>query len=376
VIFFHPRQLCAEKEIASLSLPMRLHDHNHFMANGRLLLCGPLVIMRKRRIRSEHCNNCGYDFTISLQEVNYCPVCGQENHNPRLTLKYYAEQLVENIFHFDSKTIRSVFTLLFKPGAVTNVYLNNRRKQYSSPFKLFFFGLVVFLFSIIFVNQLVYNQVQNSDKVSTRQYFGALLLKANDSATWTFDVSPFVKHNIYVIDIRKLVFSEKIQIGQWLNETGFPNNWYNRLFCASIRKYDRSEMSRIEFDEKLNRFRYFLLIATIPIIAFVSYLLFYRKGLLFFDTFLFSAHYNAATMFWGIIIFFVYVLPWQFIFKRANYDTAFVLLCFSYLFNFFPAAKRVFGFGWLSSFVRSLLVASIIIPLIYISQMLAQAFWV
>jgi len=332
--------------------------------------------MRKKRIRSEHCNNCGYDFKISLQELNYCPVCGQENHNPRLTLKYYAEQLFESIIHFDSKTIRSVFTLLLKPGELTKAYLSNRRKQYSSPFRLFFFGLIAFLFAIIFVNNLVYKELQHSDKISIKSYFGNLLLQSRDSAQWTFDVSPFVSHHVYVTDIRRLVFSESIDLGSWLQQSGLPNHWYNRLFYAAIRKYDRSDMTRIAFDEKLNRFRYVFLITTIPLIALLVFVFFYRKGLLFFDTFLFSAHYNAATMFLGIILFFIYVLPWQFIFHRANYDVAFVLLCFSYLFNFLPASKKVFGFGWLSSLIRTLLVAAIVIPIIYISQMLAQVYWV
>jgi hypothetical protein len=332
--------------------------------------------MRNKRIKSAHCNNCGYDFKISLQEINYCPVCGQENHNPRLTLKFYAEQLVENIIHFDSKTIRSIFALLMKPGQVTLAYLNNRRKLYSSPFRLFFFGLIIFLFAILFVNNLVYKEVQHSDNISIKNYFGIMLKQSKDSAKWTFDVSPFVKHNIYVVDIRKLVFSEKIKIGNWLKETGLHNNWYNRLYYASIRKYDRSEMTRIEFDNRLNKFRYFLLIITIPITAFLVFIFFYKKDRLFFDSFLFSVHFNAATMFWGIVLFFVYVLPWQFIFKTANYDTAFVLMCFCYLFNFFPAAKKVFGFNWLSSFLRTMIIATIIIPFIYISQILAQIYWV
>lgn len=332
--------------------------------------------MRKKRIRSAHCNNCGYNFKTSLQEVNFCPVCGQENHNPRLALKYYAEQLVENIIHFDSKTIRSVAALLFKPGEVTKAYLNNKRKLYSSPFRLFFFGLIIFLFAIIFVNNLVYKQVQHSDKTSIRNYFGQLLIQSKDSAQWTFDVSPFVKHNIYVCDIRRLVFSEDISIARWLKESGLHNNWYNRLYYASIRKYDRSDMSRIEFDDKLNSFRYFLLILTIPLTALAVFAAFYKKDRLFFDTFLFSVHYNAATMYLGVILFFSYVLPWQFIFQKANYDTAFVLLCLSYLLNFLPAAKKVFGLSWISSLFRSLIVAAIIIPFIYISQMLAQVYWV
>ena len=332
--------------------------------------------MRNKRIKSAHCNNCGFDFKISLQELNYCPVCGQENHNPRLPLKYYAEQLVENIIHFDSKTIRSIMALLLKPGEVTRTYLNNRRKQYSSPFRLFFFGLIIFLFAIIFVNNLVYKEVQHSDKLSIKNYFGTLLMQSKDSAQWTFDVSPFVKHNVYVCDVRRLVFADKIDLGNWLKESGKPDNWYNRLFYASIRKYDRSEMSRIEFDDKLNSFRYFLLIITIPLTAFIVFAAFYKKGRLFFDSFLFSVHFNAATMYLGVILFFVYVLPWQFLLKTANYDTAFVLLCMSYLLNFFPAAKKVFGFSWLSSFARTLIVAAMIIPFIYISQMLAQAYWI
>lgn len=332
--------------------------------------------MRKKRIKSQHCNNCGYDFKISLQEVNYCPVCGQENHNPRLTLKYYVEQIFENIVHFDSKTLRSVWALLFKPGSVTKAYINNQRKKYSSPFRLFFSGLITFLFAIIFVNSLVYKKIEHSDKTTVRDFYRSLLVNANDSSKWTFNASPIIRHNIYVTDIRKLVFSDTVNVANWLSNSGLSNNWYNRLFYKYIRKYDRSELTRIEFDKRLNNFRYALLIITIPITALFVFILYYKKGLLFFDAFIFSVHANTSMMFMGILLFFVYVLPWQFLMLRQTFDVAFVLLSCSYCFNFFPASIKVFGFTWWSCLLRTVMIAAFLIPIIYLSHLLAQLYWV
>ncbi|WP_181305700.1 DUF3667 domain-containing protein [Rufibacter sp. XAAS-G3-1] len=95
------------------------------------------------------CPNCHYSFKDA---DNFCPNCGQENHDFRLPAKHLFLELLENTLHFDSKFFKTMGLLLAKPGRLTEEFVQNRRVAYVPPFRLyvfisFFFFLIVSFFT-------------------------------------------------------------------------------------------------------------------------------------------------------------------------------------------------------------------------------------
>jgi hypothetical protein len=99
------------------------------------------------KIKSKECLNCGYKFTDT---DNYCPQCGQENHNLNIPIKHFIVEALEGTIHFDTKSLRTFFTLLFKPGQLTLLYNQGKRVRYVPPLRLYIFISFVFFIAINF----------------------------------------------------------------------------------------------------------------------------------------------------------------------------------------------------------------------------------
>ena len=95
----------------------------------------------KQRIKSKNCTICG----VELQPAdNYCPNCGQENDNKRQSFTHVMSHLILDFLHLDSKVLKSLPALLFKPGFLTKEYLEGRRQKYLEPVKMFITSVVIY----------------------------------------------------------------------------------------------------------------------------------------------------------------------------------------------------------------------------------------
>lgn len=99
--------------------------------------------------KTPNCTNCSYKF---IYANNYCPVCGQKNHNLRIPLKHLLEEIIETTLHFDSKTIRTVKKLLLKPGFLSLEFNSGRRADYVPPIRLYVLISFVFFFLLSFLS--------------------------------------------------------------------------------------------------------------------------------------------------------------------------------------------------------------------------------
>jgi len=106
--------------------------------------------MGKNRRKAIVCFNCKVKLK---QDHNYCPNCGQENHDKRASISVLANDFVNDYVGFDNKLFRSLKPLLFNPGKITAEYLDGKRKHFIRPIRMFLFlsfiyyGLSLFLFS-------------------------------------------------------------------------------------------------------------------------------------------------------------------------------------------------------------------------------------
>ncbi len=104
-----------------------------------------------RNIRGNKCLNCENDIS---EEDNFCPKCGQVNDLQKVSLKQYLSAYFDDFLSFDSRLLRTIVQLIFKPGYVTKNYVEGKRMMYVNPFKLYLqitilFFLVVGLFQTI-----------------------------------------------------------------------------------------------------------------------------------------------------------------------------------------------------------------------------------
>jgi hypothetical protein len=84
----------------------------------------------------------------------FCAKCGQNQQGmDRFFLSLVAEAF-DNIFSFDSRTARTLFALLFKPGFLTREYFAGRRARYIQPLRLYFIASLLFFLFLSVQNML------------------------------------------------------------------------------------------------------------------------------------------------------------------------------------------------------------------------------
>ena len=103
--------------------------------------------MRNRR-KSDHCLNCH----LELDELyNYCPQCGQENTDNRVTVRQLLRDLFDNYINLDSRLGRSLLPFLFKPGHLTRSFNEGNRVTYVHPVRFYFIISVIYFFTFAHV---------------------------------------------------------------------------------------------------------------------------------------------------------------------------------------------------------------------------------
>ncbi|MDN3691064.1 DUF3667 domain-containing protein [Chryseobacterium tructae] len=102
--------------------------------------------MSHGKIREDKtCLNCGHQV-----EERFCPHCGQENAERRQPFYFLFTHFIEDFTHYDGQFWGTVKNLLFKPGKLTNTYLEGKRQIFVPPVKLYIFVsfITFFLFAL------------------------------------------------------------------------------------------------------------------------------------------------------------------------------------------------------------------------------------
>lgn len=87
----------------------------------------------KLKFRGTECLNCGHPLELSDR---YCPNCSQANSTKHLTLKDFLDELFEDMVRFDTRLVRTLQTMLWTPGKISQDFIAGKRKTYANPFRL------------------------------------------------------------------------------------------------------------------------------------------------------------------------------------------------------------------------------------------------
>jgi len=98
-----------------------------------------LSLRAKKLAGSVNCLNCGTEL-----KGPFCYFCGQPDRNFLRFFPVLLRDLLEDLLDLDSRFMRTMKPLLFKPGRLTRDYMEGRRFRYAPPMRLYIFSSIVF----------------------------------------------------------------------------------------------------------------------------------------------------------------------------------------------------------------------------------------
>ncbi len=117
----------------------------------------------KKLAGSENCLNCGTGL-----KGPFCYFCGQPDRNFMRFFPVLLRDLMEDLLDLDSRFMRTMKPLLFKPGRLTRDYMEGRRFRYAPPMRLYIFSSIVFflLAALLSTNSTLLNSSADENGIS------------------------------------------------------------------------------------------------------------------------------------------------------------------------------------------------------------------
>jgi len=86
----------------------------------------------------------------------FCPNCSQANSVKHLTMRDFLDELFEDMVRFDTRLVRTLTTMLRRPGRVSKDFIAGKRKTYANPFR--------FLLTLAFIYFLLLSVTGDFDR--------------------------------------------------------------------------------------------------------------------------------------------------------------------------------------------------------------------
>ena len=112
-----------------------------------------------------HCLNCGAPLAGP-----FCHECGQHAHVHR-TLRAFFHDFLHGVLHFEGKIWRTLPLLAWKPGELTQRYIDGQRASFISPIALFLF-CVFLLFAVMGLTGNTFGQSATAVKADAARQIG------------------------------------------------------------------------------------------------------------------------------------------------------------------------------------------------------------
>jgi hypothetical protein len=312
--------------------------------------------MSRAKVKAQHCGNCGYNFRIEPGHDNFCPNCGQENHNPRRPIVHHFAEFVESWLHLDGKTWYTIKKLIFEPGRVSCDYIHNIRQRYTPPNRLFIFTLLVFV--LVFEaahDAMVKNEISAHATNSLSE-----LMEQYDNGQRIYFQNPFFtgdKISFTVAQLKELQHLNQANIGYWLDQQGMKSWLVYRLEARMVKHNIESPLSVKEYSRHIVRVHYQVLLLMVPIGAFLIFIFFYRRDRMFYDALVTSVHLYVFGMIAAIVISLIALLLIRIGVLNDPTIVLPMVMVLGVAFNFIPAYKTVYGLSWSQTILRGLGVA-------------------
>ncbi len=273
--------------------------------------------MGRRRNKKTHCLNCQYSFN---QEENFCPNCGQENHDLKIPISHFIEEFLEGILHFDSKVWHTLKTLFFYPGKITNDFLEGKRVSFVPPIRLYVFFSFIFFLTLSFVfnhkdedkklTQIIAEEGQAKPE-EIKQVFDSLEFKVNMEDSLGAKKSKYIENKL-----RKI---------------------------ASMTGRDINQLN-----QKIYKTFSFALFFLLPVFAFIMKLIYRSSKKYYYEHFIAAIHYH-------VILFIILLIAVGF-YAISLPSASYLILFLGALVYFIHSLRVVYHQSWLRTTVKAVLI--------------------
>lgn len=121
--------------------------------------------------KTNSCLNCGF----TLDKVyNYCPNCGQGNHDDNVSFGTLVGDFFSTYFAIDSKFGKTVKPFFIKPGYLTNQYTSGKRATYAHPIRLYLIVSIFYFFMVTLAATDLANENNEDSAIKTTDQFDLL----------------------------------------------------------------------------------------------------------------------------------------------------------------------------------------------------------
>lgn len=273
--------------------------------------------MSRKRNKKTYCLNCQYSFS---QEENYCPNCGQENHDLKIPIRHFVEEFLEGIFHFDNKLWHSLKTMFFYPGKITKDFLEGKRVSFVPPIRMYIFVSFIFF---LFLN-------------------------------YTYNKKTKIKSDESLVEAIAKMDSKDSSINLGLDSL---NSALSTVGDTSMSSEEKKILSKLKntkgkdiasMNEKIYKYLSFAMFLMLPIFAFIMKLVFYRSDKFYYEHFIASIHYHVVMF---VIMILGLIIYW------FNLSAVLYVILFIAAFVYFAIGlKKVFEQSWLKIILKAFVV--------------------
>ncbi len=256
--------------------------------------------------RATECLNCG----TTLNGLNFCPTCGQENFDHRTSLGRLVMFWWDRNVSIDGKLMRTLGVMLTRPGALTVAYLAGQRARYTPPLQLYFLTGLLYFFLLGWVLE---KELEVADDrtiaADTLRRTSPLPITAMDSARRAavvkdtlvkereiglrFGPTPRGQPAVYA-DLSDAPVSDSLRglkqdsIGRRIARLG---GWYKAT--DDLREAFISQSAKVAIERVFKRQLEALTLLSLPLFALALYLFYRRSHPYFIDHLVAGTHYST-----------------------------------------------------------------------------------
>ncbi|WP_417887794.1 DUF3667 domain-containing protein [Zunongwangia sp.] len=277
--------------------------------------------MNKKEIafyKNYSCLNC---HTPLRETDKFCPNCGQARIEKKLSFKDLLSELFSGLFAYDSRFIRTLRVLLFKPGKISKDYIEGKRMRYVNPYRFFLTTAIVFFLiygfdSSLNIPNMSSNQqevIQEIDSINTQNKVALqleglpttqldFLIKKPESKVKNYkdfllsqeeiDSLTTTKSFLSKIKLFNLYFEEtKNSFPEAaLNELNIENSAYNRWLYKKVTDFNLLKQNPQLFVNYLIGKLPFIIFLFLPVFTLFISLLYLRSNYNYMEHLTFSFH--------------------------------------------------------------------------------------